>query len=141
MRGFAVTVDFRLHWGEMDALGHVNNAQFFTWFETARIEYFQRLGLLVEGGADLGPILRKTDCEFLRPVVFPANLVVGARISQLGNTSLTMEYAVARQEAPDELLARGVGIVVLVNYRTGEKVRIPDELRAKIDAIEAGRVS
>lgn len=139
MNGFAVTVEFPLHWGEMDALGHVNNARFFTWFESARIAYFQKVGLLVEGGAPLGPILRKTECEFLKPVVFPAQLVVGARVTQLGNTSLTMEYAVARAEAPDQPLARGGGVVVLVNYATGEKANIPADLRATIEALEAKR--
>lgn len=136
MKGFGVTVRFPLHWGEMDALGHVNNARFFTWFESARIAYFQKVGLIVSGPSQLGPILKRTECDFLRPVVWPAELIVGAKVTQMKTTSLAMEYAVARSDAPDDHLARGTGIVVLVNYASGEKAAIPDDLRARIDAIE-----
>lgn len=135
MQGYPVTVRFPLHWGEMDALGHANNARFFTWFESARIAYFERVGLRLEP-TQVGPILKRCDCEFLRPVVWPAELIVGARVTDSRTTSFTMLYAVARAEEPEVPFARGSAIVVLVDYRSGQKVPIPDDLRARIEALE-----
>ena len=58
------------------------------------------------------------------------------RVSEIGNSSLRMEYAVARTDALDELCARGTSVIVLVRYATLEKVRVPDEVRAAIAALE-----
>jgi acyl-CoA thioester hydrolase len=130
--GYPVTVEFPLHWGEMDAFGHVNNARYFTWFESSRIAFFQAVGVTMEHRGTVAPILASAHCDYLEPVVFPARLVVGARATKLGNTSLTLEHAVWPAEAPELLYARGASVVVLLNYATGEKVRVPDTVRAAI---------
>lgn len=132
MNGYPVTVRFPLHWGDMDALGHANNAMFFRWFETARIELFRGVGIEAGGPSSAGPILATTTCDFLQPVKFPGELVVGARVTKVGNTSLVMEYGLARAETPEVLVARGTAVVVLVNHATGEKVPVPDAVRDKI---------
>ncbi len=135
MDAYPVTVRFPMHWGEMDALGHANNIRYFAWFETARIETFHRIGLTAASPTGVGPILATTTCDFLRPIAWPAELVVGARIPKVGRTSFTMEYAVALEDAPNTPVARGSGVTVLVNYDTGEKVAISDEMRAAIAAL------
>jgi len=140
MLGFPVTLELPVQWGEMDALKHVNNARFFTWFESARIAYFDRLRIPGAGATvglgEIGPILASTSCDFLRPVAYPGVVRVGARVSEIGNSSLRMEYAVERTDAPEDLCARGSSVVVLVRYVTLEKVRVPDEMRAGIAAME-----
>lgn len=136
MHGFSVTRAFPMHWGEMDALGHANNARYFTWFETARIAYFDAVCLNSHTPGALGPILATTTCNFKKSIVYPVDLVVGARVTRLGNTSFTMEYAVAPADAPDDHHATGSGVIVLINYETHEKIPMPDDLRAKIHALE-----
>ncbi len=138
MRDFPVTCEFPVHWGEMDALGHVNNIRYFAWFETARIAFFHKVGIGADGPTSAGPILATTTCDFLRPLSYPASVVVGARVPKVGNTSLVMEYGVALQAAPDELVARGSGVIVLVDYETGDKRRVPDEVRQAIAALNDG---
>jgi acyl-CoA thioester hydrolase len=142
MQGFPVTLELPVQWGEMDALRHVNNALFFRWFESARIAYFDRLRAAIPGAGatvglgEIGPILASTSCDFLRPVTYPAVVRVGARVSELGNSSMRMDYAVERTDAPEDLCAKGTSVVVLVRYATLQKVRVPDEMRAAIDALE-----
>ncbi|MBI4956787.1 MAG: acyl-CoA thioesterase [Myxococcales bacterium] len=136
MKGFAVVVRFAMHWGEMDALGHANNARYFTWFESARIAYFERVALASRAPSRTGPILASARCDFLRPVVFPCELLVGARVSAMRTTSFTMRYAVASAAEPDVCCARGSGVVVLYDYRARTKVPISDVLRARIDVLE-----
>ena len=51
----AVTITIEVQWGEMDALGHVDNGRFFTWFESARIALFQRIGVATSRPFEIGP--------------------------------------------------------------------------------------
>nr|QKW93787.1 acyl-CoA thioester hydrolase [Vitiosangium cumulatum] len=142
MNDFPITVRFPVQWGEMDAYGHVNNARYFSWFESARIAYMARVGLVSpemqrpDGG--VGPIVAATNAEYLRPVVFPAEVVVGARVSRIGTTSLNMEYAVDDAHTGVRY-ARGGAVLVTLRYPTYEKVPVPAEVRASIEALE-GRV-
>jgi acyl-CoA thioester hydrolase len=135
---YPVTVEFPIHWGEMDAFGHVNNARFFTWFESSRIAFFEAAGIPTGRPGAMAPILAAAHCDYVEPVVFPMRLAVGARATKLGNTSLTLEHAVWPTGAPERILARGTSVVVLLNYQTGEKVRLPDALRASISALQDG---
>src|SRR6478752_4362546 len=99
---YPITITLPVQWSEMDALGHVNNARFFTWFESARIALFERIGVATTGPAGIGPILATTSCDFLRPVVYPATLRVGVRVSKIGETSLGMEYEITDANANAE---------------------------------------
>lgn len=138
---FPVVVTFPVQWGEMDALGHVNNARFFAWFESARIALFQRIGVMADGrrdvGRDLGPILATTSCDFIRPVQYPCTVSIGARVAAVGRTSVTMEYAAWLEGRPHEPCAKGASVAVLVDYATMQKVPVPAEVRARIDALAA----
>jgi acyl-CoA thioester hydrolase len=129
---FPVTVSFAIHWGEMDAMGHVNHARYFTWFESARIALFARVGIQADRPRDVGPILAMASCDFIRPVVYPATIVAGARILKVGRTSITMEYAVWLADEPERPCARGASVAVLVDYRTMQKIEVPPEVRASI---------
>jgi len=135
MDGYPVTLRFPMHWGEMDALGHANNARYFTWFESARIALFERLALAARPGDAVGPVLASTSCVFRRPVVYPANLVVGVRVAKVGRTSVLTEYAVARAEAENQALAIGEGTVVLVDYGTMKAVPVPERVRTALEAL------
>jgi acyl-CoA thioester hydrolase len=129
---FPLTVSIVVQWSEMDALGHVNNARFFTWFESARIALFERIGVATSGPSATGPILATTTRDFLRAVVYPATVRVGVRVAKVGETSITMEYEVADDA---HVYARGSSVAVLVDYGTMAKVRVPDDVRAAIAAL------
>ncbi len=131
---FPLTVAITVQWGEMDALRHVNNTRYFAWLESARIAMFQRIGVATSGPSAVGPILATTSCDFLRAVVYPATLHIGVRVARVGETSIAMEYEVA-DAANDHVYARGTSVVVLVDYTTTAKVRVPDDVRAAIAAL------
>lgn len=135
MNDYPVHTTFPVHWGDMDALGHVNNTIYFRWFETARIAFFDRIGLKAAGKPAVGPILAHTSCDFLRPLTYPATVLAGARSGRIGRTSFTMEYGVQQVGGP--MVARGSGVIVLVDYQTGAKVPIPADLRQAIAALAA----
>jgi acyl-CoA thioester hydrolase len=136
IEGFAVVERIPVQWGDMDALGHVNNARFFTWFETARIAHFRQVGITADGSSRVGPILAHTSCDFLAPLEYPAEVLAGARVVQLGGSSFRHEYVIASSGAPDRPVARGVGVVVLYDYEAEGSVPLPEDLRARIAALD-----
>jgi acyl-CoA thioester hydrolase len=132
MDGYPVVARFPMHWGEMDALGHVNNARYFTWFESSRIVCFVRMGFGPGAAFGVGPILKATSCEYLRPIAYPAEIVVGARVARIGTTSFEMEHAAALAASPNDPCARARAVLVLFDYAAQQKVPIPEDLRAAL---------
>ncbi|MBY5921699.1 acyl-CoA thioesterase [Ferrimonas balearica] len=121
-------------WGEMDALQHVNNVVYFRYFETARIAFFQQLGLMESlKQAGIAPVLSETRARYRRPVTFPDSLLVGARITRLAEDRLTMEYAVFSQQQ-QTVTTLGEAEIVAFDARAGGKCAIPDALREQLSA-------
>jgi acyl-CoA thioester hydrolase len=138
MDDYPVQLEIPVAWGDMDAFGHVNNTIYLRWFESARIAFFERIALNASRPEEVGPILASTTCDYLTPVTYPATVVVGARLQRIGNSSFVIEHLATKDGAP---VARGSAVVVLINYETGEKVRVPDEIRAATASLGAGQAA
>ncbi len=120
-----------VRWGDMDALGHVNNARFFTYCESARIRYFAAVELGELEAERTGPSVVTATCNFPRQVRHPATLEVGVRATRVGNSSFTLEYGIF-PEGEDDPVADGSSVVVWTDYRAGRSVPLPDTLRATL---------
>lgn len=119
-----------VRWGDMDAMGHVNNAKYFTFLESARIEMFRDLGLARPMTEErLGFGLVSASCNFRKQVHYPATLEIGTRVTKIGNTSFQLQHAYFL-EGEATLMADAVSAVVWVDYNAGKGVPIPDEIRA-----------
>ena len=137
-QGWPVTVTIPVQWGDMDAFNHVNNTRYLAWFESARIALFQRVGIATgSAGHGVGPILATTTCDFLIPVVWPATVTVGIRVTKVGETSVGQEYEVRDAASPDKLYAKGTSVIVMFDYGAGKKVRVPDEVKGAIERLSA----
>src|SRR3954447_21061393 len=91
--GFPVVITLPVQWGDQDAFGHVNNTVYFRWYESGRIAYSQRIGLIeLFESARIGPILASISCDYRRAITFPDTVAVGSRVTRIGRTSLGMEH-------------------------------------------------
>jgi acyl-CoA thioester hydrolase len=136
LRDFPVVVRLPIHWGEMDAFGHLNNVVYFRFFETARIHYFERCGFMATYQEDrVGAILHSTSCRFRRPLHFPDSVLVGTRVQALGEDRFTMAYRVV-SVAQRAIAADGTGLIVSFDYVNRTKVPLPLAVRQAILAIE-----
>lgn len=135
--GFPVIVELPIAWGDMDYFRHVNNIVFFRYFESARIEYLERIGFreLTEERS-VGPILAATDCRFRRPLTWPDTVGVGARVTEVGDDRFTMEYRLVSRKT-GEVAAVGGGTLVSFDYAAQRKVPLPESVRRAIEALEA----
>ncbi len=141
LAGFPVVISLPVQWGELDAYGHVNNTVFFRYFESARVEYLERCGLVESYKRDrVGAILHSTACRFRRALFHPDTVLVGARVTQMDEDRFTMAYRVVSQRRR-EVVADGTGVVVIFDYRRRTKTRLPDAVRAAIEALERGEGS
>lgn len=117
-------------WGEMDALGHVNNVSYFRYFETARIDFLTQTGLLsILSDPRHSPVLRDTYAQYKRPVTFPDTLYIGSYITDIKSDRFTMRYE-AFSESQQEICTTGYANVVMFNMKTKQKSPIPEDMLA-----------
>jgi acyl-CoA thioester hydrolase len=133
---YSVVIALPVFWGDQDAFGHVNNNAYFRWFESARIAYSQRIGLLDLFKAErIGPILASISCDYRRQLNFPDTVHVGIRVSRIGRTSLGFEHAVVSQ-SQSAVVADGSSTIVVFDYPANKPHPIPPLMRQAIKDVE-----
>ena len=129
---YPVIFEQRVAWGDMDAFGHVNNAVYYRYIESARLAYLDRLNILV------GPLLTvvaTNQCRYLKPVVYPDQLKIGVRIEDIGTTSFRMSYLLW-SESQQAYVATGDAVIVCVDNQLMQKTAIPENIKQRIKEIE-----
>ena len=136
MKGYPVVIEIPVAWGDMDTNQHVNNVVYFRYFESARIAYFEKTDIFDQlARTGIGRILAATSCGFKMPLKYPDRVLVGAKVSSLGEDRFTMGYRVVSVKHR-KVAAEGDGVIVTFDYRENKKVRIPDDWRQRIVALE-----
>ena len=125
-----------VRWGDMDSMGHVNNAKYFTYCESARMSYFAAIRLPEHREHEQqGPALAAANLNFRQQVRYPAELEVTCQVVDLGRSSFKMEYEILHR-GTGERVADGSGVVVWVDYGTGRSTPLPESLREAIRRYE-----
>jgi acyl-CoA thioester hydrolase len=119
-----------VRFGDLDALGHVNNAVFLTYIESARVAY------LFDAGAatsleDMSIIVAHIEIDFRAPVRFGREVEIAVRASRFGNKSFDLEYVL---RVDGEVVAQAKSVLVGYDYEKRESRAIPDEWREKLAA-------
>ena len=136
LKDFTFVVDLNIEWGDMDALQHVNNIEYFKYFQVARIAYFEKINSdSVFGETPIPLILASTQCKFIYPLTFPDSVSVGVRVDTMADQYFTMKYAVVSQKH-QRLAAIGDAKVVMFDYVNNKKASIPSEIRKTIIDLE-----
>ncbi len=128
---FELPVDVRFR--DLDAMGHVNNAVFFTYFEEGRKVFFFR----ISESTDLSAfpfILARVSCDYLKPVKLHNRLSLEMRVKEMGNKSFTLAYALRDRDDPSVLYARGESVQVCFDYAGNVSMPIPEDLKGKLAA-------
>ncbi|MBO8155600.1 MAG: acyl-CoA thioesterase [Bacillaceae bacterium] len=116
---------------ETDALGHVNNASYFIYFEEARVHFFQKLGY--ELNTDKWHfILASTKCDFLNQAYFAQELVIETFVNKIGKKSFGLTHRVLEQNSK-ELIATGNEIVVHFDFDIQQSTPMPKKLKDKLN--------
>jgi len=132
---FAHRIDLAVRWGDVDMFGHVNNAKYFTYVESGRIDYLETLGAADGTRRDAGGsvILASIGADFIAQVRYPAKLVIGTRITKIGRSSMGLLNGVFLGE---QLVLAARGTLVWFDYASQKAAPVPDHVRAAIIARE-----
>ncbi|MGJ8663751.1 MAG: acyl-CoA thioesterase [Marinicella sp.] len=135
-QAFPVQVKLPVQWGDMDAFGHVNNTVYFKFFETARLAYFNAIGVMEDmQEQQLGPILAETNAQFKRALVYPDKVIVGASILENHEFGFLMRYGIY-SEKQQTVTTLGTGRIVMVDYNSNQKVKPSAKLTQMIAQVQ-----
>jgi acyl-CoA thioester hydrolase len=121
-----------IRWGDMDAMGHVNNTIYFRYMEIVRIEWLHALG----GAPDpkgTGPVIVNAFCNFLKQLEYPGEILARHYVAKPGRTSFETYITLERLDDPGVIYASGGAKTVWVDFPAGKSVPLPDWLRAKLE--------
>lgn len=135
--GYRFELPIEVRFRDIDAMGHVNNAVYFTYMEHARIRYMQSLELMPVRPDEATFILAEVACQYKAPVPYGMPLVVRLRVTEMRNTSFLMDYSIEEQ-GTGRVMALGKSVNVAYDYAAGQSIPIPSEWRARIEAFERG---
>ncbi len=119
--------------GELDALGHVNNAVYFSYMENARIAYFFE-AMDANSLQELTLILAKATCTYKTPAHFGEKLVIGTGVTRLGNKSFDLHHRIETEDG--RLVAIGKTIQVYFDYESGKTIPLPEKFIRKVKEIQ-----
>ncbi len=125
-----------IRWGDMDAMGHVNNTVYFRYIEQARIEWFSEIDSTPVPDGE-GPVIVSAHCTFMRQLKYPGAIEVRTLVGPAGRSSFEMTHEIRMVDAngePGVLHAQGGAKVVWVNFPAEKSVPLPDAIRALLPA-------
>ena len=136
---FKFSARTRVGFSDTDAQGIVYYGRYNPYFDLARVEYLRSLGLLGrrEEGGDF--VMRANDVEYFAPAVFDDEIEVFVRVSRIGRTSVTFEFAAYRVPG-DELMVTAHQTLVYVDLAERKACAVPDAFRASVLAFEGDDV-
>jgi acyl-CoA thioester hydrolase len=121
-------------WHDNDVYGHVNNVEYYAYFDTVINAYLIREGGLdIHAGSVIG-LCAESHCEFRAPLAFPETVTAGLRVGQLGRSSVRYEIALFG-EGGGEPAATGWFVHVFVERDTRRPAEIPERMRAALEAL------
>lgn len=138
MKPFKHKIPIQIRFKDIDRMGHVNNANYLTYIELARVKYFEDVVRLdKKWSPEVGIILARIEIDFKAPVFLHDSIFVYTRCSRIGTKSITLDWAVVRQkENSEEVVAQGIAVLVCYDYRSEKTIPVPEEHRIAIEQFE-----
>ncbi len=126
---FEMTLPIR--WGDMDAMNHLNNASYFRYLETCRIDWMHSLGKGLYND-DHGIIIVNAFCNFYKQLEYPGDVCMKMYVSDPGRSSFESWATMERADAPGVIYAAGGATTVWTNFKEQKSAPMPDWLRVLV---------
>ena len=119
----------QLRWGDMDAMGHINNTLYFRFMEVARLEWLFSIGAGTDPEGQ-GPVIVNAFCNFLRQLEYPGELKVTVFVAAVGRSSFDSYHTMVRTDQPEVVYAEGGARIVWTDFKARKSVPLPDRFGA-----------
>jgi acyl-CoA thioester hydrolase len=120
-----------IRWGDMDAMGHVNNTVYFRYLEQTRISWFDHLQISPNPQGQ-GPIIVNAWCNFVHELRYPGDIVCKQYLGAIGRSSFDSIATIVRADEPDKVYAVGGAKVVWVDFPKRKSAPLPTDVLQKI---------
>ena len=121
-----------IRWGDMDAMGHVNNTVYFRYFEIVRLEWLHRVGATTDPKGS-GPVVVNAFCNFLRQLTYPGDVLARHCVTHPGRNIFDTYLTLERLDEPGVVYAEGGAKTVWTDYQAKKSAPLPDWLRALVN--------
>ena len=120
-----------LRWGDMDAMGHINNTLYFRYMEVCRLDWIFKQGVSTDLSGE-GPVVINAFCNFLRQLEFPGDIVVKMFVANPGRSSFETYHTIERSDEPGVVYAEGGARTVWTDYAARKSAPLPDWFRSRL---------
>ncbi len=121
-------VNIPIRWGDMDAMKHVNNAVYFRYLETCRIDWLQAIGSQPDPKGS-GPVIVNAFCNFYKQLEYPGDVLLKMYVSDPGRTTFETWGTMERVDQPGVIYAAGGATTIWVDFPNQKAIELPDWIR------------
>ena len=141
MEDFKHSIKLPARFVDMDAFDHINNANFLTYFEEARIKYLYDVIRWKYTLSKEAIILARAEIDFKFPAQYQDDLRIYTRCIKLGNKSFTLEYKLVKFENGEEkILASAITVLAMYNYEILSSIPVPESWKDAMKNFEGGKI-
>ncbi len=130
-------LQIQIRFSDIDKINHVNNACYLNYFETSRVDYFNKVFKGRNNWDEIGFVLARNEINHFHPIHLEDEIYCLTKVIKLGNKSLTLKNSILRKEENTFIeCANGIGVLVAMNYLTRESIALPKEWIKMINEFE-----
>lgn len=122
-----------IRWGDMDAMGHLNNTVYFRYMETARIDWFTELGFAPNPKGE-GVVIVNAFCNFIQQFKYPGQVRMKTFVSNVGRSSFDTWVIMEPADQAGAVYANGGATVVWIDMTAQKSAPLPPWLRQRLAA-------
>lgn len=126
---FSTNIEVRFR--DLDAMGHVNNAVYFTYFEESR-KYFSKKVLGVSDISDFKFIMAHIQCDFIKSIRFNDHVILQMWVKDIGTKSFSFDYRLVDFYDEAKVYATGESVQVCYDYEKNRSIEIPAKMRERL---------
>src|SRR5688572_15458919 len=136
---FRHRTSIQIRFKDIDSMGHVNNANHFTYFELARVKYFEEVVNEPVEWSRRGVILAHMSIDYKSPVFLRDVVTVESRVSRFGKSSFDFEYRIiCMRDGKEVLAATGMSTQVCFDYENNKPFPVPEAWKQRTHQFESG---
>ncbi|WP_284337637.1 acyl-CoA thioesterase [Comamonas sp. NoAH] len=120
--------NFSVKWGDMDAMGHVNNGMYFKYMEHSRVDWFREIGFLFLPNGQ-APVIANAFCNFKRQLKYPDEVLLKLYVSHPARVTFDTWTTMERVSEPGVVCAAGGATVLWIDTVREKAVSLPEALR------------
>lgn len=118
--------NYTIRWQDMDAFNHVNHTIYFIYMQECRIDWLRHHNIFMDAKSK-GPLIGEVSCKYLRPISYPAEIVVELYYSHKSGRRVFFEHVIRDKQNPELIYTTAQAVIVWVDFTTGRSIIPPPE--------------